>query len=130
MSASASTPDTQRPSPRRSPTLVPKPPTIPAFKPFVTVINAIATQLEKLLPAYDADPDPRHRLRSPPGGSSRSTRFCRVPTGTAPSTLFTVSGVYILMVAAYQRYEKLATNHLPGAPTLAGPPTAAGAPTS
>ncbi|MHA3022169.1 beta strand repeat-containing protein [Mycobacterium sp. BMJ-28] len=96
--------------------LVPKPPTIPAFKPFVTVINAIATQLEKLLPAYDADPI----LAPSQVAAGWVVAINQILQGTywngAP-TPFTVP-VYILMVAAYQRYEKLATNHLPGAPTL------------
>ncbi|MEN4479998.1 beta strand repeat-containing protein [Mycolicibacterium cosmeticum] len=96
--------------------LVPKPPTIPAFNPFMGIINAIATGLEKLLPAYDADPI----LAPSQVAAGWVVAINQILAGTywngAP-TPFTVP-VYILMVAAYQRYENLATNHLPGAPSV------------
>ncbi|WP_395306767.1 Ig-like domain-containing protein [Mycobacterium sp. AMU20-3851] len=100
--------------------IVPPPPSIPAFDPFMGAVKAIASWLDAVLPAYDSNPI----LNPTQVAAGFVMTLQAVMQGTywnGQPTLFTF-GAYILLSAAYQRYERLATNHLPGAPTLAAGP--------
>ncbi len=100
--------------------IVPPPPSIPEFDPFMGAVKAIASWLDAVLPAYDPNPI----LNPTQVAAGFVMTLQAVMQGTywnGQPTLFTF-GAYILLSAAYQRYERLATNHLPGAPTLAAGP--------
>ncbi|ORA02096.1 hypothetical protein BST17_25185 [Mycolicibacterium bacteremicum] len=100
--------------------IVPEPPTIPAFAPFMGVINALANWVDQIFPPYQADP-----ILNPTQVAAGwvMTLFAGLQ-GTywnGQPTPFTF-GALVLVTAAYQRYERLATNQLPGAPTVSAGP--------
>ncbi len=100
--------------------VVPPPPAIPEFDPFMGAVKAIASWLDAVLPAYEPNPI----LNPTQVAAGFVLTLQAVMQGTywnGQPTLFTF-GAYILLSAAYQRYERLATNQLPGAPTLAAGP--------
>lgn len=100
--------------------IVSPPPAIPEFDPFMGAVKAIASWLDAVLPAYDPNP----LLNPTQVAAGFVLTLQAVMQGTywnGQPTLFTF-GAYILLSAAYQRYERLATNQLPGAPTLAAGP--------
>lgn len=96
--------------------IVPKPPTIAAFAPLQGVINTLVGWLDALLPAFDPSP-----ILNPTQVAAgwvmtlyaglQSSYWNGSPT---PITF----AAYVLMTVAYNRYERLGTNHLPGVPTI------------
>ncbi len=100
--------------------IVPKPPVIPAFAPLMGIINGLASWVDKIFPPYAADP-----LLSPTQVAAGyvMTLFAGLQ-GTywqGQPTPFTF-GALVLVTAAYARYERVATNHLPGEPTISAGP--------
>ncbi|WP_304117299.1 Ig-like domain-containing protein, partial [Mycolicibacterium bacteremicum] len=100
--------------------IVPEPPTIPAFAPFMGFINALANWVDQIFPPYQSDP-----ILNPTQVAAGwvMTLFAGLQ-GTywnGQPTPFTF-GALVLVTAAYQRYERLATNQLPGAPTVSAGP--------
>ncbi|MGW0158623.1 Ig-like domain-containing protein [Mycobacterium sp. NPDC003323] len=100
--------------------IVPEPPSIPAFAPFMGVVNALANWVDQIFPPFESDP-----ILNPTQVAAGwvMTLFAGLQ-GTywnGQPTPFTF-GALVLMTAAYQRYERLATNHLPEAPTVSAGP--------
>ena len=100
--------------------IVPKPPVIPAFEPFMGIVNALAGFVDAIFPPYAADP-----ILNPTQVAAGwvMTLFAGLQ-GTywnGEPTPFTF-GALVLVTAAYSRYERLATNQLPGAPTVSAGP--------
>ncbi|MCV7357958.1 VCBS repeat-containing protein [Mycolicibacterium fluoranthenivorans] len=100
--------------------LVPAPPDIPAFRPFAAFIEQFAKAVDKFFPAYPDNP-----ILAPSQVAAgyvvtlqtllQATLFNGAPT---PLTV----PVYLFLAAAYTRYERLATNHLPGTPIISAGP--------
>ncbi|MDO3402385.1 Ig-like domain-containing protein [Mycolicibacterium neoaurum] len=100
--------------------IVPKPPVIPAFEPFMGIVNALAGFVDAIFPPYAADP-----ILNPTQVAAGwvMTLFAGLQ-GTywnGEPTPFTF-GALVLVTAAYSRYERLATNQLPGEPTVSAGP--------
>ena len=100
--------------------IVPEPPVIPGFAPFMGVVNALASWVDQIFPPYDPDP-----ILNPTQVAAGwvMTLFAGLQ-GTywnGQPTPFTF-GALVLMTAAYSRYERLATNQLPGEPTVSAGP--------
>jgi VCBS repeat-containing protein len=100
--------------------IVPKPPVIPAFAPLMGIINGLASWVDKIFPPYDASP-----ILNPTqvAGGWVMTLMAGLQ-GTywqGQPTPFTF-GALVLVTAAYARYERLATNHLPGMPEVSAGP--------
>ncbi|MGN7782619.1 Ig-like domain-containing protein, partial [Mycolicibacterium sp. 22603] len=100
--------------------IVPKPPVIPAFEPFMGIVNALAGFIDAIFPPYAPDP-----ILNPTQVAAGwvMTLFAGLQ-GTywnGEPTPFTF-GALVLVTAAYSRYERLATNQLPGEPTVSAGP--------
>lgn len=100
--------------------IVPKPPVIPAFAPLMGIINGLASWVDKVFPPYESSP-----ILNPTqvAGGWVMTLLAGLE-GTywqGQPTPFTF-GALVLVTAAYARYERLATNHLPEAPTVSAGP--------
>jgi len=100
--------------------IVPKPPVIPAFAPLMGIINGLASWVDQIFPAYESDP-----ILNPTQVAAGwvMTLFAGLQ-GTywqGQPTPFTF-GALVLVTAAYARYERLATNQLPGEPTISAGP--------
>ncbi|MCF6386026.1 Ig-like domain-containing protein [Mycobacterium sp. MBM] len=99
---------------------VPEPPTIPAFAPFMGIINGLAAWVDQIFPPYESDPI----LNPTQVAAGWVTTLSIALQGTywnGQPTPFTF-GALVLVTAAYARYERLATNHLPGEPTISAGP--------
>ena len=84
------------------------------------IINGLASWVDKIFPPYAADP-----LLSPTqvaaGYVMTLLAGLQASYWEGQPTPFTF-GALVLVTAAYARYERLATNHLPGAPTVSAGP--------
>ncbi|MBI3227475.1 MAG: hypothetical protein HYZ39_20715 [Mycolicibacterium cosmeticum] len=100
--------------------LVPAPPDIPAFRPFASFIEQFANAVDKFFPAYPDNP-----ILAP---SQVAAGYVVTLQTLLQATLFNGAPtplsvpVYLFLAAAYTRYERLATNHLPGQPIVSTGP--------
>ena len=100
--------------------LVPAPPDIPAFRPFASFIEQFAKTVDKFFPAYPDNP-----ILAP---SQVAAGYVVTLQTLLQATLFNGAPtplsvpVYLFLAAAYTRYERLATNHLPGQPIVSTGP--------
>lgn len=100
--------------------IVPEPPTIPAFAPFAGIITGLASWVDSIFPPYEPDPI-LNPTQVAAGWVMTLYAGLQGTYWNGQPTPFTF-GALVLVTAAYARYERLATNHLPGEPTVSAGP--------
>lgn len=100
--------------------IVPEPPTIPAFAPLMGIITGLAKWVDQVFPPYESDPI-LNPTQVAAGWVMTLYAGLQGTYWNGQPTPFTF-GALVLMTAAYARYERLATNHLPGEPTVSAGP--------